>query len=75
VERKGTPLTTNHYFNDNLQKARVERLKTALKGQAPSVKFGNEHRLIVNIDTIVHSVHGQYKAYRGKYPRDSQVLL
>lgn len=34
VERKGTPLTTNHYFNDNLQKDRVKRLKSALKGQA-----------------------------------------
>jgi len=56
VERKGTPLTTNHYFNDNLQKARVERLKTALKGQATAVEFGNEHRLMVNMDAIVHSV-------------------
>ncbi len=50
VERKGTPLTTNHYFNDNLQKARIERLKSALKGQAVAVKFGNEYRDMVRID-------------------------
>ncbi len=56
VERKGTLLTTNYYFNDNLQKARVERLKTALKGQATAVEFGNKYRLIVNIDAIVYSV-------------------
>ncbi|KAI9810026.1 MAG: hypothetical protein M1827_006724 [Pycnora praestabilis] len=56
VERKGTPLTTNHYFNDNLQKARVERLKSALKGQAVAVKFGNEYRDMVKMDAIVSSV-------------------
>ena len=56
VERKGTPLTTNHYFNDNLQKARVERLKSALKGQAVEVKFGNEYRDMVKMDAIVSSV-------------------
>jgi len=53
VERKGTPLTTNHYFNDNLQKARIERLKSALKGQAVAVKFGNEYRDMVRIDEWV----------------------
>ena len=56
VERKGTPLTTNHYFNDNLQKARVERLKSALKGQAVAVKSGNEYRDMVEMDAIVSSV-------------------
>jgi len=50
VERKGTPLTTSHYFNDNLQKARIERLKSALKGQAVVVKSGNEYRDMVRID-------------------------
>jgi len=56
VERKGTPLTTNHYFNENLQKARVERLKSALKGQAIAVKVGDEHQRMVNVDAIVDSV-------------------
>ena len=56
VERKGTPLTANHYFNDNLQKARVERLKSALKGQVVKVKLGNEHRDVVKMDAIVSSV-------------------
>ena len=54
VERKGTPLTTNHYFNDNLQKARAERLKSALKGQV--VSFGKEHSQWVKVDAIVDSV-------------------
>ena len=56
VERRGTPLTTNHYFNDNLQKARVERLKSALKGQAVSVDLGNEHRDMIKVDAVISSV-------------------
>ncbi|KAI9736866.1 MAG: hypothetical protein M1818_005917 [Claussenomyces sp. TS43310] len=34
VERSGTPLTTNHYFNDNLQKYRSRRLTTILEKNA-----------------------------------------
>lgn len=56
VKRRGTPLIINHYFNDNLQKARVERLKTTLKGQAVAVKFGNEHRDMVKVNAIISSV-------------------
>lgn len=56
VERYGTPLTTNHYFNDNLQKARVERLKSGLMGQAIPVKVGNELQSVVKMDAIVHCV-------------------
>ncbi len=56
VERYGTPLTTNHYFNDNLQKARLERLKSGLMGQSTLVKVGNELQSVVKMDAIVHSV-------------------
>lgn len=56
VERKGTPLTTNHYFNDNLQKARVERLSNALSDQTVEVKFSSGTRKVVTMDALVHSV-------------------
>ncbi len=56
VERNGTLLTTNHYFNDNLQKARVERLQSALEGQASDVKFTSGNRKMVSIDAVISSV-------------------
>jgi Dynamin central region/Dynamin family len=57
VERQGTPLTTNHYFSDNLQKSRTERINSALKAQAIPVKFtGEESRNMVYVDSIAHSV-------------------
>ena len=34
IEVNGRPSTYNHYFSDNLQKARIERLEKALKGAA-----------------------------------------
>lgn len=70
VERRGTPLTTNHYFNDNLQKARVERLKSTLKGQAVAVKFGNEHRDMIKVDAVISSVQMGNRAHGGRYPRN-----
>jgi Dynamin central region/Dynamin family len=33
VEHSGTALTTNHYFSDNLEKSRLDRVKKALKKQ------------------------------------------
>lgn len=56
VERKGTPLTTNHYFNDNLQKARVERLRNALSDQTVEVRFNSGTRKVVTMDALLHSV-------------------
>lgn len=53
VERKGTPLTTSHYFNDNLQNNRVERLKSSLKDHAISDKNGHD---MVRVDAILGSV-------------------
>ncbi|CAJ2513571.1 Uu.00g016900.m01.CDS01 [Anthostomella pinea] len=31
IEREGTPLTLNHYFNDNIQKSQVDRLMAAIE--------------------------------------------
>ncbi|KAI1461418.1 P-loop containing nucleoside triphosphate hydrolase protein [Annulohypoxylon moriforme] len=31
IEREGVPLTLNHYFNDNLQKAQTDRLVTVME--------------------------------------------
>ncbi|KAL8918465.1 MAG: hypothetical protein Q9172_005424 [Xanthocarpia lactea] len=56
VERNGTLLTTNHYFNDNLQKARVERLQNALKGQVSDIKFSSGNRKMVSVDAVISSV-------------------
>ncbi|RYP50966.1 hypothetical protein DL768_003632 [Monosporascus sp. mg162] len=36
IEREGTPLTLNHYFNDNLQRGQSKRLVEALKKMAVS---------------------------------------
>jgi hypothetical protein len=33
IERAGTPMTLNHYLNDNLQKCRQQRFKEALAGK------------------------------------------
>ena len=37
VELKGTPFTVNHYFNENLEKARQQRLRKTLEPQARQV--------------------------------------
>lgn len=75
VERKGTPLTTNHYFNDNLQKARVERLRSALKSRAymDTPGFGGREVIAVvsavdsvqmgNIEHMVEDIHAILKSY------------
>ncbi|RYP64582.1 hypothetical protein DL771_008695 [Monosporascus sp. 5C6A] len=36
IEREGTPITLNHYFNDNLQKGQSKRLVEAMKNMAVS---------------------------------------
>ncbi len=75
VERKGTPLTTNQYFNDNLQKARFERIKSALKYQAVEVHTRRRTKHIVNVDSTslfipmgnmdhtVEDIHAILKSY------------
>lgn len=56
VERQGTLLTTNHYFNDNLQKARAERLKSSVKNQTISAKIDGMWQDVTKKDSIVQSV-------------------
>ncbi|KAJ5942696.1 hypothetical protein N7516_002864 [Penicillium verrucosum] len=49
VERGGTPMTLNHYLNDNLQKCRQERFKKAL---APKSLSNCSHREIIRISDL-----------------------
>lgn len=59
VERHGTPLTTNHYFNDNLQTARSERIRSALQSEAVSITPDGVGRpqSMVRVNAAVSSVH------------------
>ncbi|MCJ1458596.1 hypothetical protein MMC28_008969 [Mycoblastus sanguinarius] len=50
VERVGTPITTNHYFIDNLKKCRQERLKALMQKQ--SFEAAN-HGTVVKLDSIL----------------------
>lgn len=56
MKRKDTPLTANRFSNDDPQKARVKILKSAQDIRTVTVKFGNEHRDMAKMDTIVPSV-------------------
>ncbi|KAH6680938.1 P-loop containing nucleoside triphosphate hydrolase protein [Halenospora varia] len=60
VERFGTPLTTNHYFNDNLQRCKTLRLEKLLGRHAESRypnRFGSpQPREFVRIDQIKQSM-------------------
>lgn len=56
VERKGIPLTTNHYFNENLQKARFEKLKSSLKNDTVPVDFDEGQHDMVSVDAVLRSV-------------------
>ena len=50
VERDGTPLTTNHYFAENLEKSRQDRVKGRLE-QSSYVNESGER--VVNINTTI----------------------
>ena len=68
VERFGTPLTTNHYFNENLQKCRSSRLENSLtehaeiqynaRGQALEQKVVKLNRVTqsTSMDNTKHAV-------------------
>ncbi|KAK4690543.1 hypothetical protein P7C71_g6269, partial [Lecanoromycetidae sp. Uapishka_2] len=50
VERVGTPLTTNHYFADNLEKSRQSRLKALME----KLSFdGGDSGTVVRLETIL----------------------
>jgi len=78
VERCGTPLTTNHYFNENLQKCKTSRLKGLLeeqaisnydpRGQVRSAKVVELDRVIQstmmdNSEYIVQEIHDVLASY------------
>lgn len=59
VEKFGTPLTTNHYFNENLQRCKAARLEKVLEKDAefrPSEGFGSAQRKFVGLDRIKQSM-------------------
>jgi Dynamin central region/Dynamin family len=79
VERFGIPLTQNHYFSDNLQKFRMDRVKKALESAAQvdpterwvrleravtSVPMGNVEHTILDIHAILKSY---YKVARKRF--------
>lgn len=60
VERFGTPLTTNHYFNENLQKCKTSRLEKVLRKHRENsydvngcLKLGK----VVKLDQIKQSIN------------------
>lgn len=60
VERFGTPLTTNHYFNENLQNCKTSRLEKLLKKHA-SVNYNyqgfSQPEAVVRLDQIQQSIN------------------
>jgi hypothetical protein len=77
VERFGTPLTQNHYFSDNLQKFRMDRIKKALEnisqekydscGQSSGKYVKPEHVATAipmgNVEHTILDIHSILKAY------------
>jgi hypothetical protein len=56
VERFGTPLTQNHYFSDNLQKFRMDRLQKALEQVAVPSPYDRSSDKYVKLDDIATAV-------------------
>ncbi|KAJ5186301.1 hypothetical protein N7449_011065 [Penicillium cf. viridicatum] len=72
VEREGTPITLNHYFNDNLQKCRQKRLySTVAKKSFDDCKHGEVVRLsdlaqqhhMSNVDHTIGDIHDILDSY------------
>ncbi|KAI9684586.1 MAG: hypothetical protein M1822_005674 [Bathelium mastoideum] len=73
VEREGTPLTVNHYFNENLEKHRQMRRASALSSKVvESTEYGQVVRLedltksepaLGNTKHIVREMHDILRAY------------
>lgn len=54
TEREGNLLTTNHYFNENLEKARAERLRAAANEMTEQLwDLSPTSAKLVNVDNIV----------------------
>ncbi|KAI0132578.1 interferon-induced GTP-binding protein Mx1 [Xylariales sp. AK1849] len=73
IERQGRPYTLNHYFNDNLQKARSDRLSAALEqlGQRTGEEgihlsqkqLYNISISMANSDHVREDIHDVLKSY------------
>ncbi|KAL2838451.1 P-loop containing nucleoside triphosphate hydrolase protein [Aspergillus pseudoustus] len=71
IERSGTPITLNHYFNDNLEKSRQHRMAKSLKGssffhgskEVISVKDIFKHKHMSNSEHVVREIHDILKSY------------
>ena len=58
IERSGTPITINHYFNDTLQKLRQERVKKLMAANAFSVQrssYDSSTTMVVPLDDLTRS--------------------
>lgn len=74
-ESEGTPLTHNHYFNDNLEKLRRIELEKGMRKNAISVQINGRYQQVVvldaetaiapkdNVERSVADLHGILKAY------------
>lgn len=58
VERFGTPLTLNHYFSDNLQRFRMDRVQKTLKdiAQEKYDKYGSPEGKFVKLESITTAI-------------------
>lgn len=71
VERFGIPLTQNHYFSDNLQKFRVDKVKKALESAAradPTERCVGLEKAITlapigNVEQTILDIHAILKSY------------
>ncbi|KAF7527979.1 hypothetical protein PCG10_001913 [Penicillium crustosum] len=72
IEREGTPVTLNHYFNDNLEKCRQKRLHSTVSKKAfDDCKHGEVVRLrdivqqhhMSNVDHTVRDIHDILDSY------------
>ncbi|CAG8902290.1 unnamed protein product [Penicillium egyptiacum] len=57
IERAGTPMTLNHYLNDNLQKCREKRFQDALAKKAFTVEFPQGDEKAVRLGDVHHQDH------------------
>ncbi|PGG97552.1 hypothetical protein AJ79_09167 [Helicocarpus griseus UAMH5409] len=72
VERAGTPMTLNHYFNDNLEKCRQKRMEASMReraiakcshGEVVRLKDIVHHNPMSNVEHTVHDLHDTLKSY------------
>ncbi|KAJ5493353.1 hypothetical protein N7539_002099 [Penicillium diatomitis] len=72
IERAGTPMTLNHYLNDNLQRSRQERLQKELsnkvftsKHHGPAIQLSDlqQQSHMSNSEHTVQDIHDILRAY------------